>query len=178
MDSTITWQQGADQHQSENAKNLAIISQWWNNLQGKEISFAQRMLPESGDINQIHWETQRFDEEFVIENPQLRGITLYWQKPGLAQQRSITPDTLDLILANQELYIYPQSQSQVVIRVARSEVIYQKIELQNPLIVGNAIGENLVLLMRDKQQQLDIKITLTPQSLAQLRASLPNQEPQ
>ena len=172
METKIIWQQGTNQ--SNQPEALATIGQWWASLNGKEVSFAQRVIPESGDIQQIDWDRQKLDENFVIANPQLRGITLFWYKQNLEQERSLTPDTLELNQENQELYIYPQSQPQVVIRVALPGVNYQQIELQNPLIVGKQVGENCVLLVRDKQQQLDVKIILSNELWAQLRSSLPS----
>ncbi len=170
MVSKVTWQQGSNQ--PDNGDNLATISQWWTSLAGKAIVFAQRLLPDTGDIRSLDWDVQKFDEKLAIQNPQVRGITFYWYKPGLNQERNLTPQKLEFEPENQRLYIYPQSQSQVVIRIAIPEVMYQKIELQNPLIVGSAKGENYVLLMRDKQQQLDVKIILSPESLNNLRQNL------
>ena len=172
METKIVWQQGTNQ--SNQPEALDTICQWWTSLNGKEVSFAQRIIPESGDIQQIDWDRQKLDDKFVISNPQLRGITLFWYKQDLDQERSLTPDTLELNQDNQELYIYPQSQPQVVIRVALPGENYQQIELQNPLIVGKQVGKNCVLLVRDKQQQLDVKITLSNEVWAQLKSSLPS----
>ena len=172
METKIVWQQGTNQ--SNQPEALDTICQWWTSLNGKEVSFAQRIIPESGDIQQIDWDRQKLDDKFVISNPQLRGITLFWYKQDLDQERSLTPDTLELNQENQELYIYPQSQPQVVIRVALPGENYQQIELQNPLIVGKQVGENCVFLVRDKQQQLDIKISLSNELWEQLKSSLPS----
>jgi RNA-binding protein YlmH len=105
----------------------------------------------------------------MIVNPQLRGITLYWYKPKNDQERSITASKLELDPLYKQLYIYSQAQANIVIRVETPKVKYQMIEVKNPEI---AVAKNGTILLRDPQQLLEIKISLTPEKLEQLKAKL------
>ncbi|WP_413164541.1 hypothetical protein ACL6C3_01210 [Capilliphycus salinus ALCB114379] len=167
MTSTITWQYGSSN--PENATHLETIRQWWGDLEGQEITWQQRLIPENGDLSQINWESQKFDEVFLIVHPQLRGITLYWSKIGSEQERSITVSKLELDIPRQQLYIFSQSQTNIVIRVEFPKVKYQMIEMNNPEI---AVGKSGIILLRDYQQLLEIKVTLTPEKLEQLKQKL------
>jgi len=79
MQAKTVWQYGSSN--PENGDNLQIIRQWWGRFANEKVSWQQRLIPESGDLEAIDWEAQRFDEEFVLTSPSLRGITLYWHKP-------------------------------------------------------------------------------------------------
>jgi hypothetical protein len=171
MQATTIWQQGSDN--PDNGNNLAIIKQWWTNLNDKKITWRQRIIPQSGNVSELNWEPQRFDEAFKLQTPQIRGITLYWRKPDNEQERSTTPRRLELDPHSQQLYIYPQSQKELVIRVGTPEIIYQKIEVKNPEWQGTNTGDNYLLTLRDNQQKLEIKLTLTPENIAQLKQQLP-----
>lgn len=87
MQGKIIWQQSSTK--PENPSNFAMISQWWSSLANKEITFAQRMIPQIGEVDELNWEPQRFDEAFELNKPEIRGITLYWWKSILS--RSATP---------------------------------------------------------------------------------------
>ena len=193
----VTWQQNISD--PDNADNLAAIAQWWHNLDGKEISWQQRLISDISNLEEVDeveaergssvgfpdqeqvslrsvfsrrstfdWEPQKFDEKFLIQSPQLRGITVYWQKNNDREERNITARKLELDRVEQKLYIYPQSQEQVVICVSTPQVIYQIIEINNPQIVGKAIGDNYLLLLRDPEQKLDIKVNLDSRKLTYL----------
>jgi hypothetical protein len=166
MDTTIIWQQNISK--PENADNLAKIGQWWANIKDKEVIWQQRLIPENGNLKDIDWEFQGFDAKFKLLMSQLRGITLYWQKPDLKQELNITPSKLVLDLSKQQLDLYPQSQPQVVIRVSIPTISYQTIELTNPQIASTLVGENYLLLLRDRQQQLEVKVTLNRETLVKL----------
>ncbi|HEY9633250.1 MAG TPA: hypothetical protein V6D14_07585 [Coleofasciculaceae cyanobacterium] len=171
MQPKIIWQQNSDN--PENGNNFAIIQQWWASLNDKKIAWRQRLIPSTGDVSQLDWEPQRFDEVFKLQTPQMRGITLYWRKQDSDQERSTTPRQLELDERSQQLYIYPQSQKELVIRVGIPEIIYQKISITNPQWEGTNVGENYILTLQDKPQQLEVKLTLTPENLAQLKGQLP-----
>jgi hypothetical protein len=171
MQAKTIWQQGSDS--PENGQNFAIIQQWWANLNDQKIAWRQRIIPETGDISELDWEPQRFDEVFKLQAPQIRGITLYWRKLDSQQERSTTPRQLQLDPHSQQLYIYPQSQKELVIRVGIPEIVYQNIEIKNPQWQGSRAGENYILTLRDNQKQLDVKLTLTPDNLNQLKEQLP-----
>ncbi len=74
MQTKIIWQQSSQK--SNSTDNLALISQCWYGLANKDITLAQQLIPASGELDQINWEKQRFDEFFTLNNPQIRGIAL------------------------------------------------------------------------------------------------------
>lgn len=171
MQAKIIWQQGSDN--PDNGNNFATIKQWWESLNDKKIAWRQRLIPQSGNVSELNWEPQRFDEVFKLQLPQIRGITLYWRKPDTDRELSTTPRKLELESDRQQLYIYPQSQKELVIRVGVPEIIYRKIEIKNPQWQGTSAGENYILTLRDNLQQLEIKLTLNTENLAQLKEQLP-----
>ncbi len=157
----IIWQQNSDN--PDNGANFSSICQWWSSLNDKEVTLAQRLIPDSQNIAQISWENQRFDEQFKIVAPEIRGITLYWSKLTTKDQHNLTPRRLELDLDQEALYIYPQSQPSVVIRVNLPLIKYNVIELNNPQISSNSVGKNSLLVLRDKQEQLEVKVNLSPE---------------
>lgn len=171
MQGKIIWQQGSNK--PENLNNLADISQWWTSLANKDVTLAQRMIPQIGEVDELNWEPQRFDEVFEIQNPEIRGITLYWRKPDSPQERNTTPYQLVLDTRRQQLYIFPQSQKQLVMRVALPQIIYETIEMKNPQMEYNLAGENHILTLRDALQKMEVKLTLSPDNLNQLKKQLP-----
>lgn len=156
METTTVWQYGSNN--PDNANNLDIIRQWWGGLQGEEIHLQQRLIPEDGDLNGVNWEPQKFDETFMITNPQLRGITLFYFKPEHPQERNLTPSKLELHRLKQQLYIFPQSQSGIMVRVEFPKVKYQTIMINHPEI---AVSQTGVILLRDTEQLIEVKVTLT-----------------
>jgi hypothetical protein len=171
MPTKIVWQQNSNE--PENASNFATISSWWASLNGQEIVWQQRLIPEDGDSDKIDWELQRFDEKIILQLPEVRGLTLFWYKPNSDIEHNITVKKLELDTARQKLYIYSQSQSQLIVRIGKPEVVYQTIELKDPLIVGTSVGENCVLLLRDRSQQIEIKLTLSRDGIGKLLENLP-----
>jgi len=165
-----TWQQGSSN--PENPQNFAAIRQWWQGLNGKEITWKQRLLSPSSEASTLNWEKVRFDEEFVLIDPQIRGITLYWRKIDNPQERNTTPDKLILDSIRQQLYIFPQSQKELVIRVESSSFQYQTLEMRDPQYLYSLSGENHILSLRDGTQMLEVKVTLTPENLKQLMRQL------
>ena len=161
------WQSGSTH--PENAENLDNIREWWGNLNGKEISWVERLIPQIGGLSEIHWHPQRFDETFVIVNPEIREETLYWYIPDSPVQRNNTVDKLELDNLQQQLYIYPQLESELVIRVGIPEVKYQTLELKNPEI---ALGEDNMLLLWESDQELEIKIYFSNENFAKLKELL------
>ena len=174
MSDNLLWRQHSGD--IDNADNLAAIAQWWADLQGKEIFWQQRLLTDGQDLTELDWQQQKFDEKFEIYEPQLRGITIFWRNHPTADERNITASQLNLDLNEQKLYIYPQSQSQVVICVSLPVIAYQQIGLVNPQIAASSNPEGCVILLRDKEQKLDVKINLNHQKMMQLLDSLNSQE--
>lgn len=171
MEDKILWQQGNSN--PENLNNFARITQWWANLANKEVSFAQRLISASEPVENVDWDTQRFDEVFEIKNPETRGITLYWRKADSPQERNTTPQQLLLDTRNQQLYIFPQSQKQLAIRVVLRELLYETIAVENPQWQYQRFGENHILTLRDNQQHRQIKVTLSQDNISQLKEQLP-----
>lgn len=167
MQLKIVWESGSTN--PENADNLDRISQWWRNLNGKEISWVERLISQIGGMSEIHWHPQRFDETFVIVNPEIREDTLYWYKLDFPVERNNTVQKLELDNLQQQLYLYPQLESELVIRIGIPEVKYQTLELNNPEI---ALGEDNILLMWEAEQELEIKISLSPENIAKLKELL------
>jgi hypothetical protein len=155
------------------ARTSLLSNNGGTNLNDKKIAWRQRIIPQTGDVSQLNWELQRFDEVFKLQAPQIRGITLYWRKADNEREGSTTPRKLELDTYSQQLYIYPQSQQELVIRVGVPEIIYQKIEIKNPQYQSTRNGENHIIILRDQQQQLQITLNLTPDNLAQLKEQLP-----
>lgn len=170
MQVKAVWQQGSSN--PENAANFATISQWWAGLGGKEITWRQRLVPPSGNVSELNWEPQRFDEVFLISHPEVRGITLYWRKPDSKDDRNATPHKLELDQLQQQLYIYPQSQREVVIQVGLPQVVYQKVKLKNPQLTIAPTETQPLLIWRDEAQRLEVQVSLTPEQVAQLKQQL------
>ncbi len=171
MQGKIVWQQGSTN--PENASSLVFLSEWWSDLANKKVAFVQRLIPESGEMGEVNWEPQRFDEVFELKTPEIRGITLYWRKRDSERERNTTPYELVLDTYRQQLYLFPQSQKQLVIRVGLLETFYQQIEMTDPQLDYSLSGQNHILTLRDSQQQLEVKVTLSPNNLSELRQQLP-----
>jgi hypothetical protein len=166
MTNSIVWQTATIN--PANAENLAVIGQWWQELNLKEIFWQQRLMPDGGTVADIDWDPQGFDEKFTLQMPQIRGITLYWHKSTFADERSMTPKQLVLDGEQEQLYIYPQSQPKLVIRLSKPHLVYQTIDLRDPFIVGKKTDNEYVLLVREKARQIEVKITLSPEKYRQL----------
>jgi len=160
MDSTITWTLGSADPDAE--ANLARIAQWWSSLAGQEIIWQQRSLSENSDRMAIDWNKQALDETFTIQNPSLRGITLYWYKPDHPDERNISVGYFQLDLFNQQLDLLPSSGRSYQLRITLPKIVYQKIQITDPQF-GSLIQSNgdAVLLFRDEKQRLEIQIDLS-----------------
>ncbi len=164
MATPIVWQQGSSD--PNNGHHLDLVSQWWESLHSQDIIWQQRLMPDSGNLEEITWESQRFDEKFPVQTPQIRGITLYWQKVGEIHEHSIIPKQLELDPDNQSLNIFPQSQPKLIIRISKPPQ-YKTVELEDPLIMGKEVGDRYILLIRDKQKKLELKIDLSSENMRQ-----------
>lgn len=170
MQVKAVWQQGSSD--ASNAEQFAAIQQWWASLSGKEIRWQQRLIPNNSDLTQINWEPQRFDETFVLTSPEIRGITLYWRKPDSTDERNTTPSKLELNGLQQQLYIYPQSQKNLVIRVALPQVVYQTVKISQPQLAITQVTGQTTLIVRDETQRLEIQVALTAEKRAELKQQL------
>ena len=170
MNNDLIWQQNSPQ--PDNGDNLDAIAQWWSSLVGQEITWQQRLIPDSKDLEDIDWQPQKFDEQLVLDAAQIRGITLFWHFPKALTERNLTPSKLQLDLTNQTLYIFPQSQSQVLVRVSLPKIIYHKLNLLNPQLAATIRDGQGVILLRDEIKKLEITVTLNPSEIAQLLESL------
>lgn len=160
MESTITWQLGSTDPDAE--ANLARIAQWWVSLAGQEIIWQQRPITDNTNREAIDWSKQALDETFTIQNPSLRGITLYWYRPNSPDERNISVGYLQLDLFNQQLDVLPSSGRSYQLRITLPKIVYQKIQLDDPQF-GSLTQPNgdTVLLFRDEKQRLEIQINLS-----------------
>lgn len=173
MQLKIVWKSGINNQ--ENTDNLHSISQWWTNLNRKQIVWVERMVPQIGGMSEIHWQPQRFDETFIIVNPEIRSDILYWSKPDSAVERNSAVQKLELDNLQQQLYLYPQLEPDMVIRIGIPEVKYQTLEIKN---VEIALGEDNIMLLWDPEQELEIKIALSSENIVKLQELLADQQPQ
>ncbi len=51
VEQKIVWQQGSGN--PENPNHLATIREWWENFNGKEITWRQRIIPQSGEVEEL-----------------------------------------------------------------------------------------------------------------------------
>ncbi|QDZ41038.1 hypothetical protein FRE64_14470 [Euhalothece natronophila Z-M001] len=163
----ITWLQGGSN--PDNGKNFEIIRDWWNNLSGKEVIISQRLIPDDGDASRINWEPQKFDDQLVMFKSEMRGITLYWQKSFSEDERNFTPSKLELDQIQENLYIYPQSQPKVIIRVGIPNIRYTTLSMKEPELSISESGGDRILLMRDRDRQIAVQLPLTPTTLKRLQ---------
>lgn len=170
MNNNLVWQQNSSD--LNNGENLDEIARWWSSLAGKEIAWKQRLLLPDNDLESIDWQPQKFDEQFAIATPQLRGITLFWRDRIGGEERNITPKKLQLNLTQRQLLVFPQSQAQVVIKINLPGVIYQKLNLIDPEVAATVKNNTGTILLRDEAQKLEIKVTLDGDKLNLLRDRL------
>ncbi|MBO9998434.1 MAG: hypothetical protein J7641_05405 [Cyanobacteria bacterium SID2] len=170
MESKRIWQYGSTH--PDNAENLETIRRWWGNLDGQPIVWQQRLIPDSGNPDELDWELQRFDDRFTLTAPELKGITIYWRKPEERDAHNITARQIELDEARQQLYIYSKAQPNVVLRVALPSVAYESIELK-PSHLRCVTGEGkAVLVFRDESQLLEVKVKLDTLAWEQLQQQL------
>lgn len=158
MNNKIIWQQKSEY--DNNPTNLALISDWWSSLAQKKVKIAQRLIPETGNVNDINWESQRFDEEFILEFPQIRGITVYGKKAHEEKEFGYTPQKLELDIDNQELDIYLQSQAHTIIRLSVATITYQTFSLGEVEIVSNGDSKNNLMLVRNTEKKVEVTFNL------------------
>lgn len=166
MSDILIWQQNSTD--LSNVDHLQAIAQWWSNLAGKEIAWQQRLLSFDQNLDQIDWQPQKFDERFVLHDSEIRGITIFWRNQTNGEERNITPSQMLFNLTLQQLLVFPQSQSQVVIKIKLPGVIYQKLDLIDPQIAATVKNDQGVILLRDEAERLEIKVTLSKAKLNQL----------
>ena len=168
MSKDLIWQQNSSD--PDNGDNFKAIAGWWSELETKEVIWQQRLLSPDGDLDSLDWQSQKFDERFVLSAAQVRGITLYWHNNGI-DERNITPSKL-ILTTEQKLYIFPQSQSQVVIKVSLPTAVYQKFNLLNPQIAATTKDGRGIILLRDDTEKLEVTVTLNPSQITQLLGRL------
>lgn len=166
MSNGLIWQQNSSN--PHNRENLEAIAKWWSDLGGQEVVWQQRLIPASGEVADLDWQPQKFDENLILVLPEIRGITLYWRDHQGGNERNITPDKLHLDLTQQNLLVFPQSQSQVVISISLPVTVYQKLNLLNPQVAATVKDGQGMILLRDKTEKLEIKVTLSPEKIIQL----------
>lgn len=163
MNNKIIWL--ANSPNPDNTENFNQIRQWWESLADQKILFSQRLLPENENTEILDWTPQKFDNEFKLLSPRVGGITLYWQQPNTDTEHSITVRKLELNSTTSELFIYSQSQQDIVIRVTPAQEKYDTVEINFPQIAATQIGENYFILLRDTEKKVEVKLKLTPVQL-------------
>lgn len=159
------WQFGSDD--PHNADALIQVQQWWSQLNGKSVTWQQR-ISQGTDPTLLNWETQRFDEQLTIAQPALKGITIFWSKANDTRLRDMTASRFVLDHTEQALYITPKSQPDVVVRVCVPQPKYESIALSASVVT--VVGQTLVI--RDRGQMLEVRASLSPTQIAQLKADL------
>ena len=170
MNQILIWQQNTVDPDS--ADKLSAIANWWSELNNQEVLWQQRLIPDSGDFAEIDWQSQKFDEKLILQAPQFRGITFYWHSNKIPDQRDITPSKLQFDPAQQQLYIVPQSQSQIVIKISLPGIVYQKLNMNNPQIAATTKDGGAIILLRDETEKLEVTIALDAEKLSLLRDRL------
>ncbi len=162
MEPIVFWQQGAP----EGEEKLAQIKEWWQNLTGKDILWQQRPIPPDRNIEAVNWDIQKFDEEFSPLQTDLRGITLYWQRPKDEAERNLTPVALKLDRKAQTLDIIPDTSRNYFVRVTSKEPTYETIRLNSPLL---ELYPGYVVF-KDPKTMTAAEVELTPAQAQQIAA--------
>ncbi len=171
MSQKIVWD--SNSNEVDNPTNLGLIKEWWENLNGQKILQAQRIIPPSGNPEEIDWDTkQRFDQEYILTSPQLRGITVYGTPEGQAQEFGYTARRLELDSDNQSLSVYLQSRPDTVIRFSLITVKYERFTLKDVEIEATKEGPDVLLLVRDRGKKIEIVFKLNAGQLHYLLSQL------
>ena len=168
---TVVWRYGDSD--PANPAHFETISQWWSRLNGQTITWRQRLMDQTTDPRELDWDVERFDEQFVCQGAEIRGISLYWYKLGQEAERNSTPEKLELDTLHQHLYIYPKSQPDLVIRVGLPEVTYQTVKMvasDSEVTIGQGVCR---LSLVDKTQGLKVEVELGAEQLYALKQQFP-----
>ncbi|WP_072620485.1 hypothetical protein [Spirulina major] len=171
MHGILIWQHHSNA--AHNADNFALISQWLTRLNGQTVELAQRLILPHGSTQELDWTPKRFDHTFTLHHPRIAGITVYWQQEEDEHEHNITVKQLDLDMARQSLYLYPQNQPTVVMKLCIPGIRYETINLDDPEMACTQVGDRSILLFRDPQQHLEIKLNLSRENVMKLRTRLP-----
>lgn len=164
--SQCVWYQGTIDPDA--LEHFQTIQTWWETLNGKEIIWQQRMLNGAEDLASLDWSQQRFDERYVIRTPHVKGITLYWSKATEPdREQNTTPQRLQL--DGEHLYVFPQSQQGLVLRITLPQLVYQTITLKDPEISTSALETYQVLTFKDDDKRIKVQIALSPETLLGLK---------
>jgi hypothetical protein len=166
----ISWQ--AQSQNPDNSKNFSIIGNWWKSLDKKSILWKQRLIPDSGEID---WNPQRFDDTFVFTKPDVRGITFYWQKGDVEDEKNITPSKLEFNPTKQHLYLYPETQEKLIISVEIPGAIRESLQMRNPAWFSEHIYDDTKqltgyrLIIHDTTNLVEVEIEMDEGSLNYLK---------
>jgi hypothetical protein len=157
----LLWQFGSQD--PENAKNFSMIAEWWTSLNAKSVLWKQRLIKESGEID---WSPQKFDETVVLAEADVRGITLYWKKSESEDLGDITPQKMEFHPVVQRLYLYPETQKNLVISVEIPGAIRNSVKIKNPAWLSEklldeadtVIGYRIIILDDTKQTEVQIEM--------------------
>ncbi len=166
----ITWK--AQSQEPENANNFTIIANWWKSLEKKDLLWKQRLVPETGDID---WDPQRFDDTFSCMAPDVRGITLYWKQKDAPHEKNMTPAKLEFNPTRQHLFVYPESQQDLIVSVEVPGVVRETLHMQNPAWFSERIVDDggqvagYQFMIHDTTNLVEIQIDMDESSLNYLK---------
>lgn len=168
----LVWYQGTTD--VDGVATFAMIQDWWAGLSHKRIIWQQRLMGMATDPASLDWTAQRFDEQFTIVNSEIRGITLYWSKADdHSKVQNTTPQRLEFDLEKQQLYIFPVSQNDLVLRVTLPQKTLKTIRVMEPefsVTVENGQG---VLTFKSEADLLKVEVVLSSESLLAFKQKLP-----
>lgn len=166
-----SWLYGSNE--PNNPEQFELIRQWWLGLAGQPVTWRQRLLDGGREARDLDWAPERFDEEFELGTTDVRGITFYCQKSGNAIERNHTPQRLELDIAHDQLYLFPQSQPDVVIRVGRPTVDFQTLNFNDPQVDVATGSGRCWLTLTDVKEQITVRVSLSAEALYALKKQLP-----
>ena len=169
----ILWE--AQSQNPDNAKNFNIIANWWKSIGKKSVMWKQRITP---DNEEIDWSPQKFDDTFVLAESDVRGITFYWRKGESEDEANTTPVKLEFNPTQQHLYLYPETQENLVISVEIPGAVRETLRMKNPAWFSEKIyneAENVTtyrLVVHDTTNLIEVEIEMDEASLNYLKHAL------
>jgi hypothetical protein len=162
----ISWE--AQSQNPDNSKNFGIIANWWKSIEKKSVMWKQRVVPDSGEIN---WSPQKFDDTFVLTKSDVRGITFYWRKGESEDEANTTPAKLEFNPTQQHLYLYPETQKNLVISVEIPGAVRETLRMKNPAWFSEKISDEAKnetiyrLIIHDTTNLVEVEIEMDEGSL-------------
>lgn len=162
----ISWE--AQSQNPDNSKNFGIIANWWKSIEKKSVMWKQRVVHDSGEID---WSPQKFDDTFVLTKSDVRGITFYWRKGESEDEANTTPAKLEFNPTQQHLYLYPETQKNLVISVEIPGAVRETLRMKNPAWFSEKISDEAKnetiyrLIIHDTTNLVEVEIEMDEGSL-------------